>query len=145
MFPSGFDGLRITSTKQEATSQLPMSYLEHHSVCRDVVWSPHRWMASYELLVSPAEIPLEIYSHALHDIDAERVSLCRWKGAASDIFLLEAMKLMESKGYILGNIDVTIIAERPKISPHKQLILDNLYSLLKTPAETINIKVRIPS
>lgn len=51
---------------------------------------------------------------------------------------------MESKGYLLGNIDVTIIAERPKISPHKQQILDNLYSLLKTPAETINLKVTLP-
>lgn len=50
---------------------------------------------------------------------------------------------MESKGYLLGNIDVTVIAERPKISPHKQQILDNLYSLLKTPADTINLKVRL--
>lgn len=49
---------------------------------------------------------------------------------------------MESKGYLLGNIDVTVIAERPKISPHKQQILDNLYSLLKTPADTINLKVQ---
>ena len=60
------------------------------------------------------------------------------------MFLIEAVRLMESKGYLLGNIDVTIIAERPKISPHKQQILDNLYSLLKTPAETINLKVNSP-
>ena len=70
---------------------------------------------------------------------------CRWKGAASDVFLLEAVRLMESKGYLLGNIDVTIIAERPKISPHKQNILDNLYNLLKAPAETINLKVPLVS
>lgn len=48
---------------------------------------------------------------------------------------------MESKGYSMGNIDITIIAEKPKISPHKQKILDNLYSILKTPADTINVKV----
>ncbi len=48
---------------------------------------------------------------------------------------------MEGKGYSLGNIDITIIAERPKISPHKQKILDNLYALLKSPADTINLKV----
>jgi len=41
----------------------------------------------------------------------------------------------------MGNIDITIIAEKPKISPHKQKILDNLYSILKTPADTINVKV----
>ena len=50
------------------------------------------------------------------------------RGAASDVFLLEAVRLMESKGYRMGNIDVTIIAERPKISPHKQKIMDNLYT-----------------
>lgn len=49
---------------------------------------------------------------------------------------------MEDKGYSLGNIDITVIAERPKLSPHKQKILDNLYGLLKAPAETINLKVR---
>jgi len=65
----------------------------------------------------------------------------RWKGAASDVFLLEAVRLMQGKGYSMGNIDITIIAEKPKISPHKQKILDNLYAILKTPAETINIKV----
>lgn len=59
------------------------------------------------------------------------------------MFLLEAVKLMEGKGYLLGNIDVTIIAERPKISPHKQQILDNLYNLLKSPADTINLKVSL--
>lgn len=51
--------------------------------------------------------------------------------------------MMEDRGYFLGNIDVTIIAERPKISPHKQQILDNLYNLLKSPAETINLKVEL--
>jgi hypothetical protein len=71
----------------------------------------------------------------------ENSALHRWKGAASDVFLLEAVRLMESKGYSMGNIDITIIAEKPKISPHKQKILDNLYSILKTPADTINVKV----
>jgi len=66
----------------------------------------------------------------------------KWKGAASDVFLLEAVRLMEGKGYSLGNIDITVIAERPKISPHKQKILDNLYALLKSPADTINLKAK---
>ena len=52
---------------------------------------------------------------------------------------------MESKGYRLGNIDITVIAERPKLSPHKQKILDNLYSILKASPETINLKVRGPT
>ena len=57
------------------------------------------------------------------------------------MFLLEAVKLMQEKGYTLGNIDVTVIAERPKLSPHKQRILQNLCELLKAPADSINLKV----
>ena len=67
----------------------------------------------------------------------------RWKGASSDVFVLEAVRLMESKGYRLGNIDITVIAERPKLSPHKQKILDSLYGLLKSPPDTINLKASI--
>ena len=51
---------------------------------------------------------------------------------------------MESKGYRLGNIDITVIAERPKLSPHKKKILDRLYELLKAAPETINLKVPLP-
>lgn len=43
----------------------------------------------------------------------------QWKGASSDQFLIEAMRLMEERGYVIGNLDCTIIAEKPKLSPHK--------------------------
>ena len=43
----------------------------------------------------------------------------KWKGANSDIFLKEAVRLMEEAGYTLGNLDATIIAQKPKLSPHK--------------------------
>lgn len=44
----------------------------------------------------------------------------KWKGASSDIFVKEACKLMHERGYTLGNIDCTIIAQKPKLSPHKE-------------------------
>jgi hypothetical protein len=37
---------------------------------------------------------------------------------------------MRERGYTVGNIDCTIIAQRPKMSPHKEAIRDNLCSLL---------------
>ncbi|HMS94678.1 MAG TPA: 2-C-methyl-D-erythritol 2,4-cyclodiphosphate synthase, partial [Tabrizicola sp.] len=42
----------------------------------------------------------------------------RWKGAASHIFLSHAIGLARSRGYELGNCDVTLVCERPKIGPH---------------------------
>ncbi|WP_135447001.1 bifunctional 2-C-methyl-D-erythritol 4-phosphate cytidylyltransferase/2-C-methyl-D-erythritol 2,4-cyclodiphosphate synthase [Tabrizicola caldifontis] len=42
----------------------------------------------------------------------------QWKGAPSHIFLSHAMGLARSRGYELGNCDVTLVCERPKIGPH---------------------------
>ncbi|MDX5351284.1 MAG: bifunctional 2-C-methyl-D-erythritol 4-phosphate cytidylyltransferase/2-C-methyl-D-erythritol 2,4-cyclodiphosphate synthase [Paracoccaceae bacterium] len=42
----------------------------------------------------------------------------QWKGAASHIFLAHAIALARSRGYELGNCDVTLVCERPKIGPH---------------------------
>ncbi|KXZ55867.1 hypothetical protein GPECTOR_2g1418 [Gonium pectorale] len=66
----------------------------------------------------------------------------KWKGARSDIFLKEAVRLMEEKGYVLGNIDCTIIAQKPKLSPHKENIRANLSSLLKAEPSVVNIKAK---
>ena len=46
----------------------------------------------------------------------------KWKGCTSDVFIKEAVRLMRDSGYEMGNIDCTIIAQRPKISPHKKAI-----------------------
>ena len=54
----------------------------------------------------------------------------KWKGQTSDVFIYEAIRLMKEAGYELGNIDCTLIAQRPKISPHKEKIKKNLAKLL---------------
>ena len=49
---------------------------------------------------------------------------------------------MEERGFSLGNLDATIILQRPKLSPHKPAINENLCRLLKAHPSTVNIKVR---
>ncbi len=66
----------------------------------------------------------------------------RWKGAASDVFLTEAVRLMRERGYRVGNIDCTVIAERPKLSPHKEAIRANLCRLLGAHASCVNLKAK---
>jgi 2-C-methyl-D-erythritol 2,4-cyclodiphosphate synthase len=41
-----------------------------------------------------------------------------WKGADSRTFLRESYRLVQEKGYALGNLDATLIAEKPKLNPH---------------------------
>ena len=45
-------------------------------------------------------------------------SEAKWKGAASDIFLLKAVERVADRGFTISNIDCTIICEAPKIAPH---------------------------
>ncbi|KAK9909507.1 hypothetical protein WJX75_003290 [Coccomyxa subellipsoidea] len=66
----------------------------------------------------------------------------KWKGQTSDVFLLEAVRLMHEFGYVLGNIDATIILQRPKLSPHKEKIRANLCQLLGADPSVVNIKAK---
>lgn len=58
---------------------------------------------------------------ALGDIgDHFPPSEMQWKGAASIRFLKHAVKLAADRGYTVANADITILAERPKIAPHRE-------------------------
>jgi 2-C-methyl-D-erythritol 2,4-cyclodiphosphate synthase len=61
----------------------------------------------------------------------------RWKNAASRIFVLEAMKHVRSLGFAVVNVDVTILAERPKLMPMKSKMIDSLAKLV---GGAVNIK-----
>lgn len=64
----------------------------------------------------------------------------RWKGADSSVFVREAVMRMDGAGYDLGNLDITVILERPRLSPHKTAMHMNLADLLHCAASRINLK-----
>eukprot|EP00262_Sarcandra_glabra_P011541 TRINITY_DN278_c0_g1_i3.p1 TRINITY_DN278_c0_g1~~TRINITY_DN278_c0_g1_i3.p1 ORF type:complete len:242 (-),score=26.63 TRINITY_DN278_c0_g1_i3:235-960(-) len=66
----------------------------------------------------------------------------KWGGAASSVFLKEAVKLMHEAGYELGNLDATLILQRPKLSPHKESIRTNLCELLGADPSVVNLKAK---
>jgi 2-C-methyl-D-erythritol 2,4-cyclodiphosphate synthase len=66
----------------------------------------------------------------------------KWKGCTSDVFVAEACRLMREEGYEIGNIDCTIIAQRPKISPHKPAIKANLCKMLGCDESAVNVKAK---
>jgi 2-C-methyl-D-erythritol 2,4-cyclodiphosphate synthase len=61
----------------------------------------------------------------------------RWKNAASRIFVLEAMKHVGSVGFAVVNVDVTILAERPKLMPMKAKMIESLAKLV---GGVVNVK-----
>eukprot|EP00190_Bangiopsis_sp_CCMP1999_P001499 CAMPEP_0198736220 /NCGR_PEP_ID=MMETSP1475-20131203/64289_1 /TAXON_ID= ORGANISM="Unidentified sp., Strain CCMP1999" /NCGR_SAMPLE_ID=MMETSP1475 /ASSEMBLY_ACC=CAM_ASM_001111 /LENGTH=336 /DNA_ID=CAMNT_0044499993 /DNA_START=161 /DNA_END=1171 /DNA_ORIENTATION=+ len=66
----------------------------------------------------------------------------KWKGAPSDVFMREARNLMEEHGYDIGNVDVTVILEKPKMSPHKDNMRKNIAELLGCDDEKVNLKAK---
>ncbi|KAF2575804.1 hypothetical protein F2Q70_00001331 [Brassica cretica] len=66
----------------------------------------------------------------------------KWKGAASSVFIKEAVRLMDEAGYEIGNLDATLILQRPKISPHKETIRSNLSKLLGADPSVVNLKAK---
>lgn len=64
----------------------------------------------------------------------------KWKGADSRVFVEEAVRRMRSAGYAVGNLDVTVILQRPRLSPHKTAIRGHLASLLGCDVSQVNIK-----
>jgi 2-C-methyl-D-erythritol 2,4-cyclodiphosphate synthase len=66
----------------------------------------------------------------------------RWKGCDSSKFMEHAFGVMDGYGYEIGNIDVTLILERPKVASFKPAMKENIVRLLKTTPGKVNIKAR---
>jgi len=64
----------------------------------------------------------------------------RWEAADSRIFVEEAARLMGDDGYTIGNLDVTVILQKPKLSTHKTQMVKNLASLLGCNQSQVNLK-----
>ncbi len=64
----------------------------------------------------------------------------RFKGISSIELLKEVNNLITSKGYKIGNIDATIIAQKPKMAPYIPLMIKNIASALSVDIDLINIK-----
>ena len=64
----------------------------------------------------------------------------RYKGADSRMLLREVAKKIDEAGYRLGNVDVTMIAQRPKLKDHVPQMVENIAKDLKIAENQINIK-----
>jgi len=64
----------------------------------------------------------------------------QWKGARSSQFLEHAAKLVDAQGYAIGNVDLTIICEEPKIGPHRPAMRQRIADLLGVDIDRVSVK-----
>ena len=64
----------------------------------------------------------------------------RYKGADSLKLLEEVGNLLAAKGYVVGNVDATIVAQKPKMLPHIPQMRENIARVLRVDIDQINVK-----
>jgi 2-C-methyl-D-erythritol 4-phosphate cytidylyltransferase/2-C-methyl-D-erythritol 2,4-cyclodiphosphate synthase len=64
----------------------------------------------------------------------------RWKGAASDVFLKDAVARVAARGGMIAHLDATIICEAPKIGPHRDAIREQVARICGLPLGRVAVK-----
>jgi 2-C-methyl-D-erythritol 2,4-cyclodiphosphate synthase len=64
----------------------------------------------------------------------------RWRGADSSVFLRHCAGLMRERGFALGNADISIVCEAPRIAPHAAAMRANLAAALGCDVGQVSVK-----
>jgi 2-C-methyl-D-erythritol 2,4-cyclodiphosphate synthase len=64
----------------------------------------------------------------------------RWRNAESSRFVREAKSILAERMFEIENIDITIVAEKPRIAPHREVIAASVAKMLDLPRGHVNVK-----
>lgn len=64
----------------------------------------------------------------------------QYKGADSRILLKGVVSLLHKKGYLVGNIDATVVLEKPKVNPHIEAMQEVISNILEIDTDDVSIK-----
>ena len=123
----------------------------------------HRLAAGRKLMLGGIEIPFakggvghsdaDVLIHAICDALLGAAGLGdigelfpdtdpQWKDAASEVFLKDVLQRVRAKGLAPQQVDATVFAQEPKLSPHKPAIRENLAQLLGLEPDAVNVKAK---
>ena len=121
----------------------------------------HRLVEGRKLILGGVEIPWEkgllghsdadVLLHAIADALLGAAALGdigrhfpdtdeRFAGADSQKLLAEVVRLIAAKGYRVGNVDATVVAQAPKLAPHIGQMTDNIARVLGIERDAVNVK-----
>ncbi len=121
----------------------------------------HRLVEDRKMILGGVEIPFEkgllghsdadVLTHAIMDSLLGAAALGdigkhfpdtdpAYKGISSIKLLEHVGALLEENLYLIGNIDATIIAQRPKVGPYREQMRENIAKALKIPVDKVSIK-----
>lgn len=121
----------------------------------------HRLVEDRKLIIGGVEIPHEkgllghsdadVLTHAVMDSILGAMAMGdigkhfpdtdpKFKGADSLKLMKHVYEIMKEEGYVIGNIDCTIIAQAPKMAPHIPQMRENFARIMHTDIKNINVK-----
>jgi 2-C-methyl-D-erythritol 2,4-cyclodiphosphate synthase len=126
-------------------------------------WDIHALVEGRKLILGGIEVPYhlgllghsdaDVLLHAITDALLGAAALgdigthfpdtdARFKGADSSVLLAEAARRVREKGYQIGNVDSTIIAQAPKLMPHMPAIRAKVAQTLEIELDQVNVKAK---
>ncbi len=133
------------------------------SVRCGIGYDNHRLAEGRKLIVGGLEVPFDkgpvghsdgdVLAHAICDALFGAAGLGdigthfpdsdpKWKGAHSLIFLEQARKLLDEKGFTIEYVDAVVILEKPKLGPHFPRMRELLAKALGVEAEKVHLKAK---
>lgn len=121
----------------------------------------HRLVAGRKLILGGVEVPFEkgLFGHSDADVLLHAVADAllgaaalgdigrhfpdtdpRYEGADSGKLLAHVRELLEEKGYRVGNVDATVVAQRPKLMDFIPRMTANIAQILRVPEDAVNVK-----
>ena len=126
-------------------------------------WDVHRIVRDRPLILGGVTVPCDfgleghsdadVLSHAITDAILGALALGdigmhfpdsdpRWKGCDSLVFLRHARDLARERGFVLANVDSTVILERPKLKDYRLAIRQKLAEALELDVERVSVKFK---
>ena len=126
-------------------------------------WDVHALVPGRKLILGGVEVPhtlgllghsdADVLLHAITDALFGAAALDdigrhfsdtdpQFKGADSAVLLAEAVRRVRAKGFEIGNIDSTIVAQAPKLAPHIEKMRERIAQVLALDAEQVNVKAK---
>lgn len=148
-FPGDFARAEAILKGRNMDVRLGNGYDVHAFTAGDHVWLCGVKVAHDKALLghSDADVGMHALTDAIYGALAEGdigrhfpPSDPQWKGAESHIFLRHAAELMRARGYALGNCDVTLVCERPKIGPHAAAMQAALAAIMGVEVDRVSVK-----
>ena len=126
-------------------------------------WDVHALVPGRKLILGGVEVPhtlgllghsdADVLLHAITDALFGAAALGdigrhfsdtdpQFKGADSAVLLAEAVRRVRAKGFEIGNVDSTIVAQAPKLAPHIEKMRERIAQVLALDVDQVNVKAK---